>query len=82
MGSARTRLAGHDLLVPLMLALAISPVVPRRHTLYEAQVPRSANPVYQEALAAALWKASAPPLSSVSASPAPELPIQVRRAQV
>ena len=77
----------YDLLVPLMLALAISSVVLRRHTLYEAQVStQRESPVYQEALAAAvavaISKASAPPLSSVSASPAPELPIQVRRAQV
>jgi CIC family chloride channel protein len=44
----------YDLLVPLMLALGISSVALRRHTLYEAQVPtQRQSPVYQDAGAAA-----------------------------
>jgi chloride channel protein, CIC family len=77
----------YDLLVPLMLALAISSVALRRHTLYDAQVATQRDsPVYQETLAAgvavAVSKASAAPVPAVPVTPASEPPLPVQRSQI
>jgi chloride channel protein, CIC family len=77
----------YDLLVPLMLALAISSVALRRHTLYDAQVAtQRESPVHQETLAAAVAvavaKASAAPTPAVPVTPASEPPMPVQRSQL
>jgi chloride channel protein, CIC family len=79
----------YDLLVPLMLALAISSVVLRRHTLYDAQITTQRHsPVYREAAAPALTvpggraPAVEPPLPAPASpvAPAPALAEQRRPA--
>ncbi len=77
----------YDLLVPLMLALAISSVALRRHTLYDAQVStQRESPVHQEApavaVAVAMSKTEAPLSPAVSTPPCPELQTPVHRPQV
>jgi CIC family chloride channel protein len=69
----------YDLLVPLMLALAISSVALRRYTLYDAQVStQGESPVHREALtaavAAAVSKAPTAPTPAVSVTPAARVP--------
>jgi CIC family chloride channel protein len=61
----------YDLLVPLMLALGISSVILRNHSLYEAQVPtQHHSPVYSEARA----EAPAPPPPAEEMVPQPPAP--------
>jgi chloride channel protein, CIC family len=64
----------YDLLVPLMLALAISAVALRRHTLYDAQVSTQwDSPVYQQATPVPLPGPATPTPTPLPVAAAPDL---------